>query len=77
MRPATVTTPVISVSQSASLLEIAALVSLPEQFTDTARLQMSLTMVIEDQAGRYSYWAARHTTAKPDFHHRDSFVISI
>jgi hypothetical protein len=77
MRPATVPTPVISVSQSARLLEIAALVSLPEQFTDTARLQMSLTMVIEDQAGRYSNWAAHDTTAKPDFHHRDSFVISI
>jgi uncharacterized protein YbdZ (MbtH family) len=77
MRPATVQTPVISVSQSASLLEIAALVSLPTQFADAASLQMSLTMVIEDHAGQYSYWAVHHATAKPDFHHRDSFVINI
>jgi hypothetical protein len=77
MRPATVQAPNISVSQSARLLEVAALVSLPAQFADAASLQMSLTMVIEDQAGQHSYWAAHHAAAKPDFHHRDSFVISI
>jgi hypothetical protein len=77
MRSAFVQAPVISVSQSAHLLEIVALVSLPAQFADAAILQMSLTMVIEDQAGEHSYWAAQHSAAKPDFHCRDSLIVSI
>lgn len=77
MQAACVEPPVITARQYGHVLEIDARVQLPETFADVATLQASLTMVIEDQAGQYSYWAAHHAAAKPDFHCRDSFVIAI
>jgi hypothetical protein len=77
MRLATVAAPVITAQQSAQLLEIDARVELPPQFATAASLQASFAAVIEDHAGQHSYWAVQHATAKPDFHHRDSFVVYI
>jgi hypothetical protein len=37
----------------------------------------SLTAVIEDRDASLSYWALRHAAQKPDFHHRDSFVLQL
>lgn len=37
------------------------------------QLQVGLTTVVEDKAGRISYWALSHPGEKPDFHHRDGF----
>ena len=36
---------------------------------------IGLSAVIEDMEGRISYWALAHPSAKPDFHHPDSFAL--
>lgn len=36
--------------------------------------RLGLSAVIEDKAGRMSYWALAHPPGKPDFHHRDCFA---
>ncbi|MGR8935853.1 MAG: DOMON-like domain-containing protein [Gammaproteobacteria bacterium] len=44
----------------------------------TARpLQLGLTAVLETNFGSRSYWALRHPAAKPDFHLRTGFVLSL
>lgn len=40
-----------------------------------AKLVLALSAVIEEEGGVFSYWALRHPAGKPDFHHRDSFVL--
>lgn len=40
-------------------------------------LQLGLSAVIEGVDGSRSYWALRHPAARPDFHHRDSFALSL
>lgn len=37
----------------------------------------ALSAVIEDVDGVISYWALAHPSAKPDFHHPDSFVLEL
>ena len=39
--------------------------------------RLALAAVIEDTAGRLSYWALRHPPGKPDFHHPDGFASQI
>ena len=60
----------------------------PDSFTLTASLELGrlaglqasaswrlgLSAVIEDRAGRKSYWALAHPPGKPDFHHADCFT---
>ena len=43
----------------------------------TGPTRMSLTTVIEDAGGRLSYWALHHPGARPDFHHRDGFTLTL
>ena len=31
--------------------------------------------VVEETDGRLSYWALTHPAERPDFHHRDGFVL--
>ena len=48
--------------------------------SDTPNVPMlaSISAVIEEQDGTMSYWALAHPPGdKPDFHHRDCFVIEI
>ena len=40
-------------------------------------LRLGLASVIEDKARVLSYWALKHAAEKPDFHHRDSFVVEV
>jgi hypothetical protein len=40
-------------------------------------LRLGLAAVIEDRARVLSYWALKHPTEKPDFHHADSFVVEL
>jgi len=40
-------------------------------------LHIALAAVIEEEDGRLSYWALRHPSAKPDFHHPDSFALEL
>jgi len=39
-----------------------------------AGLRLGLSAVIEDTSGQVSYWALRHPSDRPDFHHADSFL---
>lgn len=39
--------------------------------------RLGLSAVIEGQDGPFSYWALAHPSAKPDFHHPDSFVLEL
>jgi hypothetical protein len=77
MQAANVMPPVITLMQTEQLLIVNARVQLPERHATATVLQASVTMVIESNIGEYSYWAAQHVTVKPDFHCRDSFVLSI
>jgi hypothetical protein len=40
-------------------------------------LRLGLASVIEDKARVLSYWSLKHPAEKPDFHHRDSFVVEL
>jgi len=42
-----------------------------------AALSLALSAVIEEHTGMFSYWALRHPTGKPDFHHPDSFALEL
>jgi hypothetical protein len=39
--------------------------------------RLGLSAVIEAVDGAMSYWALAHPSAKPDFHHPDSFVLDL
>lgn len=39
--------------------------------------RLALSAVIETTAGEISYWALAHPSAKPDFHHPDSFILDL
>lgn len=71
--------PAISACQEAGTLELSAQIQLdrlPGLQLDVG-LVVGLSAVIEDDAGRLSYWALRHPPGKPDFHHVDSFALEI
>lgn len=42
-----------------------------------ASWRLGLSAVIEDADGAKSYWALRHPPGKPDFHHPDSFALTL
>jgi hypothetical protein len=42
-----------------------------------AQLQLGLSAVIEDERGERSYWALRHPPGRPDFHHPDTFALTL
>jgi hypothetical protein len=69
--------PLIEVVQSSNELHIEVRCYLPSWLAQSARLQLGIAMVIEDTQGQCSYWALRHAGERPDFHHRDSFVVEL
>lgn len=73
MRPLNIPAPAIAVTRAADRLELA--VVLPLSLAGPRRL--GLTAVIEDQAGRTSYWALHHPAARPDFHDPGGFVLRV
>ena len=40
-------------------------------------LEGGLAAILETHDGRLSHWALRHGSERPDFHQRDSFVVSL
>lgn len=40
-------------------------------------LRLGLAAVIEEENGRFSYWALKHPPGRPDFHHSDGFALEI
>lgn len=41
------------------------------------RLRIALGTVVEDREGRLSYWALSHPPGRADFHHTDSFSLTL
>jgi hypothetical protein len=59
------------------LLEaVIAAADLPQNISDKP-FQLGLTAVIEANDGSRSYWALHHPEARPDFHHRAGFILSL
>ena len=66
--------PEISVTHTSQQLELHATVALASEYRPAL---LGLTAVVEHDSGRLCYWSARHSPGKPDFHHRDGFVLEI
>ncbi len=76
------TAPQISALLTEGRLELSALLTgdalAPE--AGVAALQIGLSAVIESRDtvdGNRSYWALRHPASRPDFHHREAFVLDL
>jgi hypothetical protein len=71
--------PAIAVSVSEDRLALEAVVG-PEillALPGASSLRLALTAVVEETDGRLSYWAITHPAERPDFHHRDGFVLPL
>ena len=64
--------PRIAVRRGPGKLELDALIRVTGR-----KLLVGLAAVIEAADGSLSYWALRHPPGKPDFHHRDGFVLEL
>lgn len=71
--------PEIYVHRAGNKLELNALLCLERlpSFELRSRPRLALAAVIEDERGVLSYWALRHPSDKPDFHHPDAFALTI
>jgi hypothetical protein len=71
--------PEISVRRGEDGLELQSAVRLEHlaDLRDVRHLRIALAAVIEDDNGRLSYWALRHSPGKPDFHHPDGFALKV
>lgn len=72
MRAAAEKARVLDVADAEDMVGLEARLELP----DGAR-RLGLSAVIERRDGAFSYWALAHPSAKPDFHHPDSFVLEL
>jgi hypothetical protein len=74
--PLEVPDPGIAVRTGAQALELSASIAV-----ESARLRVALCVVIEERhgalSGALSYWALRHPSPRPDFHHPDGFALEI
>jgi hypothetical protein len=61
------------------LLELEAVIALDRlsPLLAHAPLAVSITAIVEDRDGVLSYWALEHPADRPDFHHRDAFVLEL
>jgi len=73
MRPLDLAAPEVTTTRAADALTLAARLALPVD----AGPRFSLTAIVEQSNGALSYWALAHASAKPDFHHPDSFVLNL
>ena len=72
MRPAEETIVIDGLDGGEDYLALEGWIDLP---ADAGRL--ALSSVIEDIDGEKTYWAVTHPSDKPDFHHPDSFTLTI
>ena len=79
MRPLEILRPRIEMRQNERSFELRATLEL-WKLIDSGKMadwRLGLAAIIEETNGDISYFALTHAPGKPDFHHRDSFVISI
>ncbi|MEO0925872.1 MAG: DOMON-like domain-containing protein [Cyanobacteria bacterium J06643_13] len=65
------------VSKLGEVLQLRLQLDLDKIMTAEQSLNVGITTVIEDRAGKLSYWALSHPGTEPDFHRRDSFAIAL
>lgn len=72
-------TPIIETQTLADRYELSATLDLARvaDVAATSRWRLGATVVIEENNGALSYWALAHAPGKPDFHHRDGFVLNV
>ena len=71
--------PEVTVRVTARAVEmeaVVALTGLAPRYA-TAPLRLALATVVEETSGALSYWSLRHAPGRPDFHHRDAFVVRL
>jgi len=69
----------LSVASNAQRLDLSATLDL-RQFPlpeGAGGFRLALSAVIEEVSGRISYWALRHPTGQPDFHHPAGFLFGL
>lgn len=69
--------PAMTVQRTADELVLEAVISLGDMRVAGGALQIGLSAVIEAADGGLSYWALAHPSDKPDFHHPESFALSL
>jgi hypothetical protein len=71
--------PGLHVRRSGDGLELAATVHLTgiAALCDAPALRVALAAVIEENDGRLAYWALRHASGNPDFHHPEGFTLEL
>jgi hypothetical protein len=71
--------PQVTVRDAAGKLELDALIRLDRlsPMHSGAKLSLALSAVVEDREGLLSYWALKHPSGKPDFHHADAFAMEL
>lgn len=72
MRPASEEVRVVNMEGRGVYLDLGVLIDLPPNPG-----RVGLSAVIEDIDGGISYWALAHPPGKPDFHHPDSFALTL
>jgi hypothetical protein len=68
--PLSIPDPRIAVKRDADRFELSAAIPV-----DAGKLRIGLSVVVE--ADEISYWALRHPPGKPDFHHRETFALTL
>lgn len=77
MRPIECVPPIIDTWHDINELRMTVRCHLPASLATAASLQLGMTMVVEDREHGISYWALKHPDGKPDFHHREGFVVEL
>ena len=65
-----------SVEQSANYLALSLSIDLSPIVASEKSVDLGITAVIQTKRGDISYWALNHCGDKPDFHLRESFLVS-
>lgn len=58
-------------------IDLGAIAGLTAQQIKDRGLRLAVSAVMQDERGGISYWALAHPPGKPDFHHRDGFVLRL
>ncbi|NMG75365.1 DOMON-like domain-containing protein [Aromatoleum diolicum] len=74
--PAPLPAPTITLRRDGELLTLEAAIEAAALPPGEA-LQLGLSAVVEADDGTLSYWALHHPGARPDFHHRDAFTLTL
>jgi len=77
--PSLTRAPELQVRRTSAELDLTATVHLSglTPLAGAAALRLALAAVVEEDDGRLSYWALRHPSGNPDFHHPEGFALEL